>query len=515
MTKGDWLPRKGRISVLVAGWRRRRKEAPRPERLDFDALAVDLARGLSRRQALARLGGALLGALAASLGIEKAWAACAADQVQCGFGDIPVCCPPGQGCMDPLHATCGPCTADSQCATGQLCCGGVCQAPCGGQCCGGACCNQTCFPAGWTCCAAVGVCPPRQSCCGDQYCADLQTDVGNCGACGFVCRSGQVCVNGQCSASCPGGQVVCDGKCCDGQCLRGLCVRVVKCPLDRPTDCNGACVNTNTDPNHCGSCDFACQSGLVCVGGQCSGCPEGQVVCNGKCCSGQCLRGVCVRVVECPPDRPTVCDGACVNTSTNPLHCGACNVACAAGQVCVNGQCSVNCPEGGIPCGAVCCTGSQVCVRNPITGLQHCTFCLPPQVGCHGVCRGCPVPTQNCCGSQGFACCNSFDYGETCCDGACCPAGQHCENGVCQPGCVSDRNCVRLLGQRCCGNVCVNVEFDPNNCGDCGVICPTSTRCEGGSCCGAPGAACVLGSQCCSGTCHRQSRLGQLFGICA
>ena len=38
------------------------------------------------------------------------------------------------------------------------------------------------------------------------------------------------------------------------------------------TDCDGACVDTKTDPDHCGSCDNACVGGNACEQGSC-GCP--------------------------------------------------------------------------------------------------------------------------------------------------------------------------------------------------------------------------------------------------
>src|SRR5437667_10352722 len=41
----------------------------------FDELAMDLARGLSRREALGRLAGGLMGALLATMGWERAWGA--------------------------------------------------------------------------------------------------------------------------------------------------------------------------------------------------------------------------------------------------------------------------------------------------------------------------------------------------------------------------------------------------------------------------------------------------------
>lgn len=35
-----------------------------------------------------------------------------------------------------------------------------------------------------------------------------------------------------------------------------------------------------------------------------------------------------------------LCDGGCVEPSTDPLNCGDCNVMCDAAQICVDGQCS-------------------------------------------------------------------------------------------------------------------------------------------------------------------------------
>src|SRR5205823_14750631 len=118
------------------------------------------------------------------------------------------------------------------------------------------------------------------------------------------------------------------------------------------------------------------------------------------CCSGQCLHGVCVRAIECPPNRPTFCDGACVDTSTDPNHCGGCNGVCAAGQVCVNGQCS-GCPEGETPCGAACCSASQVCRRSPVTGARFCLNCPQGDVECGGQCVDLQRDRRNCgaCGS--------------------------------------------------------------------------------------------------------------------
>lgn len=59
------------------------------------------------------------------------------------------------------------------------------------------------------------------------------------------------------------------------------------------------------------------------------------------------------------------CSGHCVDPLTDPLHCGSCEAACPAGQVCSAGQCS--CPSGQTSCGGQCVDTS--------TSLTHCGAC--------------------------------------------------------------------------------------------------------------------------------------------
>ncbi|MBS2018658.1 MAG: hypothetical protein JST00_37675 [Deltaproteobacteria bacterium] len=79
--------------------------------------------------------------------------------------------------------------------------------------------------------------------------ADLQNDVGNCGACGKVCGNHAnaygMCKGGACAIGCNTGYGDCDGKI--------------------ETGCESPLA---TDPNHCGACGHAC-GGARCVGGQC------------------------------------------------------------------------------------------------------------------------------------------------------------------------------------------------------------------------------------------------------
>ena len=86
------------------------------------------------------------------------------------------------------------------------------------------------------------------------------------------------------------------------------------------TECSGVCVDTDTDPGHCGGCDSPCESDEVCSAGTCvADCPAGTVNCS----------------------------GSCVDTDTDVLHCGGCGHACTAGDhaspVCETGVCDALC----------------------------------------------------------------------------------------------------------------------------------------------------------------------------
>ncbi len=76
--------------------------------------------------------------------------------------------------------------------------------------------------------------------------------------------------------------------------------------------CDGACVDTQADPDHCDGCGVVCDQGLACVGGSCS--------------------------AECPMGRE-LCDRMCVDLDEDPQHCGGCEAPCAVGAACENGEC--------------------------------------------------------------------------------------------------------------------------------------------------------------------------------
>ncbi|MFB6351341.1 MAG: CAP domain-containing protein [Bradymonadaceae bacterium] len=88
-------------------------------------------------------------------------------------------------------------------------------------------------------------------------------------------------------------------------------------PDESPSDCtttekycDGQCVEVLSDPDHCGSCGFACSQGASCVNGICK-CAEGNIR----------------------------CDGRCIDPSSNDDHCFKCGNACPDGQMCQKSVC--------------------------------------------------------------------------------------------------------------------------------------------------------------------------------
>jgi hypothetical protein len=128
----------------------------------------------------------------------------------------------------------------------------------------------------------------------------------------------------------------------------------------------------------------------------------------------------------CPPGQ-SWCSGGCVDTTTSPLHCGACGRACRTDQVCAGGACAC------------------------ATGFTECS----------GLCRDVRSDPSNC-----GRCGNVCGGGRTCSGGSC----------VCSSG-LTD-----------CGGSCVDVLTDASNCGWCGNRC-TCGGCSSGSCASSGGSA--------------------------
>jgi Bacterial Ig-like domain/Stigma-specific protein, Stig1 len=127
------------------------------------------------------------------------------------------------------------------------------------------------------------------------------------------------------------------------------------------------------------------------------------------------------------PDEYSTCDGVCIDIDTNINHCGSCDNACATGEVCDLGTCSLSCGGGTTACGDGCADTNY---------------------------------DPNHCGS---------------CDNAC-DTGEVCDMGTCSSSCGGDT-------VECDGG-CVDTQVDRNNCGTCGTACGTTQQCVDGDCVG-------------------------------
>ncbi|TNE45514.1 MAG: hypothetical protein EP343_26730 [Deltaproteobacteria bacterium] len=145
-------------------------------------------------------------------------------------------------------------------------------------------------------------------------------------------------------------------------------------------------------------------------------CPPGET-CNNGLCEG-------TKVITCKEGK-TRCGQDCAVLGANSKHCGACNNACADGEVCMLGECKKFC---GI--GYENCNGGCVQLKN--TG-DHCGRC-----------------------------------------GNDCQDKKVCSNSACEESCPAN--------QKACGSSCVDVRTNAFHCGDCFKACGKDLICNGGVC---------------------------------
>ncbi len=86
-------------------------------------------------------------------------------------------------------------------------------------------------------------------------------------------------------------------------------------------------------------------------GSMSSGCDAGQALCDGSCidvtsddancgdCGVECGDGLLCMESDCVCEVGQLCDGECVDTTMSQMHCGDCNDPCPGGQSCVDGGC--------------------------------------------------------------------------------------------------------------------------------------------------------------------------------
>lgn len=246
-----------------------------------------------------------------------------------------------------------------------------------------------------------------------------------------------------------------------------------------------------------------------------------------------------------PPPPPCgngeiLCGDLCVLASTDPDHCGGCDVACDPGQVCDGlGRCASDCAEGATACGRRCvdllsdelhcgecdvvCDDSEVCDEgscdDPCDPLVSCNgYCVttdanPYHCGeCNVQCPQAEVCTGE--GSCGSDCAEGLTRcGDECVDlstnatrcGSCdefCPAGRACVDG----SCVKDCGSFTL-----CGSACVDTDFDFDHCGGCDDACTETQVCNGEGLCAA---GCASNLTNCDGACVDVETNGFHCGEC-
>jgi hypothetical protein len=386
-------------------------------------------------------------------------------------------------------------------------------------------CGQPCnVPNATAACAtgqcAVGVCKAGYGDC-DGVAANgcevnLLANPGNCGACGKVCASSQVCSNGLCASSCGAGE----------------------------TACSGACVLLASDPANCGACGAACSTPHAipaCIAGQCAvgACLTGYADCNGSAADGcevnvgasidncgacgaaclvpngtpQCSAGVC-SIGSCGPGyadcNGVLADGCETNLANDPNSCGSCGLACSlanATPTCAAGTCNIaTCQQGFANCNGQAADGCEIAIASDVFNCGACGVACSlahATASCSG--GGCTIVScdagwEDCDGNPANGCEAAIGTDPANCGGcakvctlanatSACSAGQ-CVVATCAAGYA---NCDAAAANGCE----VNLGTDGANCGQCATACPSGQVCNAGVC----GALCGTGLTNCSGSC--------------
>jgi len=309
---------------------------------------------------------------------------------------------------------------------------------------------------------ALPGCTDGRTQCGTE-CADLQTDPRYCGRCDNSCVTGEVCVDGQCSAG--------------GDCRETPCVGLTYCDL-ATGDCLPGCFESSqcSDHERCdtGSHSCICEGGFHDCGGVCVD-DDGAAHCGDRCapCPGDlhgdatCATGLCG--ISCDVDYH-LCGGSCVS-DLSPDHCGSRCDPCPTGSsgepACVDRQCTLSCSAGTHLCGSACvandlvdhcgdrCTtcpadpnGTPVCEQEQCSqlcdpGFHLCgSACVSDDdpAHCGDLCSPCPTDANGDGACVDSACTLSCHDGYRLCDGACasCPTAYATHTKCWEGACVAD-----------------------------------------------------------------------------
>ena len=439
---------------------------------------------------------------------------------------------------------CSTCSKDSECSSGEVCCGlhlhdrGDCAKSCvntceydshcpsGEFCCGGirfqlGICASSCI--GKTC-KYDGHCGAGEYCCGDGICAAScigkscsSTFINKCGPGAFCCDLGERSV-GSCAASCI-------GKSCSRAFWYRSCAPGEYCSRDKKcsTNCSSDSDCTFGDEVCCDRITGRGRCAKWCLGKSCkykSHCASGEYCClSSGTCSLICTDKVCISDSDCPSSESccgidhaqSICSKSCIGTSCRyDSHCASREHCCGPNRTCASRTCDKSeycfhhgyCAHGESCCGIhgssdiVC---AKSCIGKSCKKHSHCAsgeYCCSNDK-CALNCIGKPCSQSAHCAwdevcsfNEGFCvrkpC--TYDYqclfGESCCDVA--RGVATCSRSCLEKSCEKDQHCA--LGERCCGfknrrcaRTCIGEPC--NSDGDCSTgQCCKDKKCKQGDC---------------------------------
>jgi hypothetical protein len=175
------------------------------------------------------------------------------------------------------------------------------------------------------------------------YCANINNDPKNCGACGKACTADEMCNAGECILTCPKGTTACPGNTgCKGTgecCSTSDCTSVIGEVCPSP---GGVCA-CPMGSILCASLSTCIPEGTCCTDADCKvtgetcptpagtcACPSGQSVCTNA------TTSLCIMTGTCCTDASCTVTGETCATSGGTCACPTGDTVCAASNSCIS-----------------------------------------------------------------------------------------------------------------------------------------------------------------------------------
>ncbi len=181
---------------------------------------------------------------------------------------------------------------------------------------------------------------------------------------------------------------------------------------------------------------------------------------------------------SCDAGPLTVCNGACVDVSSDRFNCGSCGNACAQNQLCSESFCTT-CPgKSEVACGT---SGAAFCadLSSDTTNCGSCGNACSHGSLCSNSTCVCPLTT---CGTD---CIDTQNDVQHCgdCNTPCSTTGANetpiCSKGQCSSQCIAPFSDCDGVGSNGCE---ANLQTSSGNCGVCNRVCGGNGTCTAGVC---------------------------------